>query len=138
MFAFCGGWVSGAIGLGGGSIFNPLMISMGVPPLVATSTAMYMIIYSSTASTVIYFSYGALDLTFAAWISFWCSIGILISVSIFERIIKKYQRQSIIVFVLAGILAFSAILVPYTNLQQILSLSTLESNTYWKLNSICE
>lgn len=90
MFAFCGGWVSGAIGLGGGSIFNPLMISMGVPPLVATSTAMYMIIYSSTASTVIYFSYGALDLTFAAWISFWCSIGILISVSIFERIIKKY------------------------------------------------
>jgi uncharacterized membrane protein YfcA len=138
VFAFCGGWVSGAIGLGGGSIFNPLMISMGVPPLVATSTAMYMIIYSSTASTVIYFSYGALDLTFAAWISFWCSIGILISVSIFERIIKKYQRQSIIVFVLAGILAFSAILVPYTNLQQILSLSTLESNTYWKLNSICE
>lgn len=138
MFAFCGGWVSGAIGLGGGSIFNPLMISMGVPPLVATSTAMYMIIYSSTASTVIYFSYGALDLTFAAWISFWCSIGILISVSIFERIIKKYQRQSIIVFVLAGILAFSAILVPYTNLQQILSLSTLDSNTYWKLNSICE
>lgn len=138
MFAFCGGWVSGAIGLGGGSIFNPLMISMGVPPLVATSTAMYMIIYSSTASTVIYFSYGALDLTFAAWISFWCSIGILISVSIFERIIKKYQRQSIIVFVLAGILAFSAILVPYTNLQQILSLSTLDSNKYWKLNSICE
>lgn len=31
-FAFWGGWVSGALGLGGGCIFNPLMISMGVLP----------------------------------------------------------------------------------------------------------
>lgn len=27
-----GGWVSGALGLGGGSIFNPLLLSFGVPP----------------------------------------------------------------------------------------------------------
>lgn len=31
-FSFIGGWVSGALGLGGGSIFNPLLLSMGVPP----------------------------------------------------------------------------------------------------------
>jgi uncharacterized membrane protein YfcA len=115
-FAFCGGWVSGAIGLGGSSIFNPLMISMGVPPLVATSTAMYMILYSSTASTVIYFTYGALDLPYAAWISLWCSLGVLIGASLFERIFKRYNRQSLIVFVLAAVLALSAIVVPYTNL----------------------
>jgi len=92
LFAFCGGWVSGAIGLGGSSIFNPLMISMGVPPLVASSTAMYMILYSSTASTVIYFTYGALDLPFAAWISLWCIVGVLIGASLFEQVFKKYSR----------------------------------------------
>jgi len=28
--AFYGGWVAGALGLGGGAIFNPALISMGV------------------------------------------------------------------------------------------------------------
>lgn len=30
--AFIGGWVSGALGLGGGAIFNPVLLSMGIPP----------------------------------------------------------------------------------------------------------
>lgn len=47
-----GGWISGAIGLGGGMIFNPLLMSMGVPPKVATSSGMYMIIFASGATTV--------------------------------------------------------------------------------------
>ena len=127
--------MSGAIGIGGSSIFNPLMISMGVPPLVATSTAMYMVLYSSTASTVIYFSYGALDLQFAAWISFWCSVGVLIGASLFDRLFKNSKRQSLIVFILAGILALSAVVVPYTNLQDFFE---KDSEIYWQLNSICE
>ncbi len=113
VFSLLGGWVSGALGLGGGTIFNPMMITLGVPPLVATSTAVYMIIYSSAASTVIYLSYGAFDAYFAMWISFWCSIGIVVSVNIVEVIIKRYRRQSILVFVLAGVLAFSTTLVIY-------------------------
>ena len=57
VFAFLGGWISGALGLGGGSIFNPLMISMGVPPTVSTSTGMYMIMLSTLSSSIIYITY---------------------------------------------------------------------------------
>ena len=60
-FAFVGGWVSGAFGLGGGSVFNPLMIELGVPPTVSTSTGMYMIMFSTFASSIIYITYGALN-----------------------------------------------------------------------------
>ena len=60
-FAFVGGFVSGAFGLGGGSVFNPLMIELGVPPTVSTSTGMYMIMFSTFASSVIYITYGALN-----------------------------------------------------------------------------
>ena len=52
--------VSGALGLGGGSIFNPIMITMGVPPVVSTSTGMYMVMYSTAASTLMYLGYGTL------------------------------------------------------------------------------
>ena len=42
-FSFIGGWVSGALGLGGGAIFNPLLLSMGVPPKVSSASGMYML-----------------------------------------------------------------------------------------------
>lgn len=51
-FSLVGGWVSGAFGLGGGAIFNPLLLSFGVPPKVASATGMYMIIFATTATTV--------------------------------------------------------------------------------------
>ena len=115
VFAFIGGWVSGAFGLGGGSVFNPLMIELGVPPAVSTSTGMYMIMFSTFASSFIYISYGALDIPFAIWLSFWCVIGILFGVSIVNSYIARYNRQSLIVFILCFVLAISAILVPIFN-----------------------
>ena len=52
VFSFFGGWVSGALGLGGGSIFNPLLLGLGCPPKVASSTGMYMMIWSTGASII--------------------------------------------------------------------------------------
>ena len=54
LFSFMGGWVSGALGLGGGAIFNPLLLSMGVPPSVASATGMYLILYSTSSSSISY------------------------------------------------------------------------------------
>lgn len=115
-FAFVGGWVSGALGLGGGSIFNPLMISLGVPPSVSTSTGMYMIMFSTGASTMMYLSYGALDTTFAVWLSLWCSVGILIGITLVNHLIKITGRQSIIVFFLVFMLFLSGVLVAAENI----------------------
>lgn len=52
--SFFGGLVSGALGLGGGSIFNPLLLSLGCPPTVASCTGMYMVIFSTMTSTITY------------------------------------------------------------------------------------
>ena len=90
IFAFLGGWVSGAFGLGGGSVFNPLMIELGVPPTVASSTGMYMIMFSTLASSVIYITHGALNLDYALWLGFWSVIGITAGMILVDRLIKKY------------------------------------------------
>ena len=60
--AFLGGWVSGALGLGGGAIFNPLLLSMGVPPSVSSATGMYMILFSTSGSSVVYVMYRMLNM----------------------------------------------------------------------------
>jgi uncharacterized membrane protein YfcA len=108
--ALFGGWVSGALGLGGGSIFNPLMISLGVPPSVSTATGMYMILWSASASSIMYYTFGTLNVTFALWLSFWCCIGIVVGVSLVNYLIKIYGRQSILVFFLVFMLGLSAVM----------------------------
>ena len=138
IFAFLGGWVGGALGLGGGSIFNPLMISLGVPPSVSTSTGMYMIMFSSAATTIIYLVYGQLDIPFSIWLSFWCSMGIVAGISAINHIIKQYKRQSVLVFLLVGILAFSALLVP---VDMTIRIADMENGIFakelWEFSSIC-
>ena len=77
-----GSWIGVTFGLGGGIVFNPIQIAMGVNPIVASSTSMYMIIYSSAASTIVYLTYGTLEINFALWLSFWSSVGIMIGNSV--------------------------------------------------------
>jgi len=92
IISLLGGLSSGTLGISASSIFNPIVIGMGVPPLVATSTGMYMVMYSTCASTVMYLSYGTLDIYYASWFSVWGSVGIMVSFSIVEAIIRKYNR----------------------------------------------
>lgn len=136
-FAFVGGWVSGALGLGGGSIFNPLMISLGVPPSVSTSTGMYMIMFSSGASTLMYLSYGALNVTFAVWLGFWCSGGIIIGIVMVDYLIKVTGRQSMIVFFLVFMLFLSGVLVISETFTQYSEDDQAKIDYLWAFSSIC-
>ena len=92
IFALMGGWVSGALGLGGGAIFNPLLLSMGVPPSVASATGMYMILFSTSGSSMIYIFYKMLNLQFGFWIGLWCSLGSLVGLYLLNKILKKFDR----------------------------------------------
>lgn len=112
IFAFLGGWVSGALGLGGGAIFNPLLLSMGVPPSVSAATGMYMIMFSTAGSSIAYMLYRMLDVGFGLWIGAWCALGSILGLFMLNKITKKYDRQSPIVMVLCFILGISAVLVP--------------------------
>jgi uncharacterized membrane protein YfcA len=56
--SFIGGIVCGALGLGGGTVFNPVLISMGVPPKVSSATGKYMIMFSKISASVVYIVYG--------------------------------------------------------------------------------
>jgi len=40
------GGLVGAMGLGGGVVFNPVLLGLGVPPTVVAATGMYLIMYS--------------------------------------------------------------------------------------------
>lgn len=134
---FGGGWVAGALGLGGGVIFNPLLLSMGVPPKVSSATGMYLITFSKIATCFLYFIFGELMLDYAFWIAAWSTIGALLGLKGANWYMKKFDRQSIIVFFLALILGLSTIGVPYFGALELYDKVKLEENIM-HFKSICQ
>jgi len=93
---------------------------MGVPPTVAASTGMYMIMFSAFLNTLTFWLFDNLNLLYASWIGLWSSLGIAIFLSVIGSIIKKYGRQSIIVFILGAVIALSTIVVPVVNIRYLI------------------
>lgn len=89
---FFGGWVAGALGLGGGVIFNPLLVSMNVPPKVSSATGMYLITFSKIATCLIYFLYGEFLMDYAIWLAVWSSIGAVIGLFGANWFMEKFKR----------------------------------------------
>ena len=53
IIGFVGGFAAGAFGLGGGSIYNPALLALGVQPRVAASTGMYLVMFSCVNACVV-------------------------------------------------------------------------------------
>lgn len=131
-----GGWVAGALGLGGGSIFNPLLISMGVPPKVSSATGMYLVTFSKISACLIYYLSGELNIKYAIWISAWSTFGSLIGMQLTDIYMKRSGRQSIIVFFLTFVLFISVIGIPifgYLEIKQDID----DGLNIWAFRTIC-
>ena len=112
---FGGGFVAGALGLGGGVIFNPYLIGMGVPPKVSSSTGMYLVMFSTTAATVVYILAGKLDILYGVWMAAWSILGSVTGLFGANWYMKKFGRQSIIVICLTFILFLAVVGQPTYN-----------------------
>jgi uncharacterized membrane protein YfcA len=132
--SFMGGWVSGALGLGGGSIFNPLLLSMGCPPTVASATGMYMIIFSTSASTISYAIGELLNWSYGLWIGSWCIVGTIIGMKTVKTVMAKLGRQSPLVILLTFVLGISGVAVVVFGIIPILKEN---QGNMWEYGSIC-
>jgi len=92
VLGFVGGWVAGALGLGGGSIYNPVLLSMGVPPKVSSATGLYLVSYSTFAASLIFILNDSLNIYYGLWISLWSVIGTLFGLLAANWYMKKSGR----------------------------------------------
>jgi uncharacterized membrane protein YfcA len=83
-----GGFISGSLGLGGGTIFNPILLKMGVPPEVSSATSMYLVFFSTASSSFVYFIYGILDIYYALWLGLWAVVGTIVGLYILATKMK--------------------------------------------------
>lgn len=134
--ALLGSWIGVTFGLGGGIVFNPVQIAMGVHPIVASSTSMYMIMLATLSSTIMFIYQGEFDYAWTSWFMVWCGIGVLVGMIWIQGVIKKSGRSSLVVLLLAVVLAIATILGAGGNILD-LRASASAGVDIWKWSSVC-
>ena len=89
------GLVAGLFGKPG-IIFGPLMLEMGVNPLVTASTAAVMVMFTGLSSTSVYIVTGVLTYDYAFYVGVVGVIATLFGMFAIGHVIKKYKRVSVI------------------------------------------
>ena len=135
-WAFFGGWISGALGLGGGAIYNPLLLGFGVAPSVTTATGMYMILVSTSGSSTIFVIYKMLDVGYGVWVGMWCCMGGVLGLYLMKKLMLRFDRQSPIVFVLFFLMIISACVIPFFAYRDTME-AINKGKQYMEFTSIC-
>jgi uncharacterized membrane protein YfcA len=138
---FCAtGLFAGMFGIGGGMISVPLLLAMGVHPIVATATSSCMILFTSFSSVT---SFAIFDLIL------WDYAAVCIFVGFFPTLLGQllmqrarnagqynghnFERNSIIAYAIGGVVLLSALLM---TIQYVLSIVKFDSTR--DVGGICE
>ncbi|XP_074276659.1 sulfite exporter TauE/SafE family protein 4 [Silene latifolia] len=104
-----GGTVGGLLGSGGGFILGPLLLEIGVIPQVASATATFVMLFSSSLSVVEFYFLGRFPIPHALYLmsvsllaGFWGQYFV-------RKLVAFLKRASIIVFILSAVIFASAL-----------------------------
>ena len=112
LIGFIGGLVAGALGLGGGSVYNPALLALGVHPRVSGATGMFLVLYGTVNTCLMNFLNGYLDITYACWISTFSLLGSILGMIATDKVVKMTGKPSIMVWVLVFVFVISTISTP--------------------------
>ena len=105
-----GGIVAGMLGFGGGMVLNPLMLDMGINPLVSSATSSVMVLFSASAATFAFAVSGRLNYQYALVYGGICAVASIFGVAVISRSVRRSGKGSRIVFILAFIISVGALM----------------------------
>ena len=112
------GVAAGLLGIGGGMIKGPLLLEMGLVPQAAAATSAFMILFTSSSSTLQFFLVDALSAEHVLW------YGVLgFAAALLGGLAVRYATQreggnAFIVFAIALVLAVSTVLMMFVGLRE--------------------
>ncbi|KAL0333424.1 UNVERIFIED_CONTAM: Sulfite exporter TauE/SafE family protein 4 [Sesamum angustifolium] len=113
--AFCalcgvvGGTVGGLLGSGGGFVLGPLLLEIGVIPQVASATATFVMMFSSSLSVVEFYLLKRFPIPYALYMMGVSILAGFWGQFLVRKLITILKRASIIVFILSGVIFASAV-----------------------------
>eukprot|EP00752_Nemacystus_decipiens_P012021 g10656.t1 len=117
---FFAGFFAGMFGVGGGIVKGPLMLEMGVHPMVSASTSAVMILYTSFTATTSFIVFGLLKVDYAVPLFFLGLVATAAGQHGTDYLIAKFKRPSFIILSIGSVVALSAALMGFNGIHDIL------------------
>ncbi|KAK9127618.1 hypothetical protein Syun_016415 [Stephania yunnanensis] len=136
--AFCGilgGTVGGLLGSGGGFILGPLLLELGVIPQVASATATFVMMYSSSLSVIEFYFLNRFPMPFALYLMSVSLVAGFWGQCIVRKLIAILKRGSLIVFILSGVIFASALTMGVVGTQK--SIDMIHHHDYMGFLDFC-
>ena len=133
---FVGGFAAGGFGLGGGSVFNPVFMYLGMKPKPAAATAMYLVIFTSLNSCIINVCGGLLNLRYGAFLGACNVVGSLVGLHIANGYVRKTGRVSTFVFLLFIVFVLAWIVTPVVSYFELKRLGN-SGVDIWAFSGVC-
>ncbi|OIW05127.1 hypothetical protein TanjilG_02600 [Lupinus angustifolius] len=112
-----GGTVGGLLGSGGGFILGPLLLEIGVIPQVASATATFVMMFSSSLSVVEFYLLNRFPIPYALYLTGVSILAGFFGQCIVRKLIAILKRASVIVFILSGVIFASALTMGVIGIQ---------------------
>lgn len=97
------------------------MLEMGVLPPVAAACSALMILYTSASACVTFYSFGSIQMDYAALYVVWGFLCTLLGQVVVTRLLRKYKKESFIVLSIGLVIFFSAILMAYQSIWEMIN-----------------
>mmetsp|Transcript_104290 Transcript_104290/g.301710 ORF Transcript_104290/g.301710 Transcript_104290/m.301710 type:complete len:690 (+) Transcript_104290:88-2157(+) len=115
-----GGVIAALCGVGGGMIMGPILLDIGVLPQVQSATTGAMLLIMSTSTAISFLVAGTAPLDYAAFLACCTGCGAVFGKAVVTAIIKKFNRPSLVMFLLAFLIIVSMLLMTTTGVLKVL------------------
>ncbi|GAB2272250.1 hypothetical protein Dimus_007070 [Dionaea muscipula] len=130
-----GGTVGGLLGSGGGFILGPLLLEIGVIPQVASATATFVMLYSSSLSVLEFYFLKRFPIPYALYLmavsilaGFWGQFFV-------RKLVSFLRRASIIIFILSSVIFASAVTMGVVGIEK--SIQMIHDHEFMGILDFC-
>nr|KAJ0225658.1 hypothetical protein LSAT_V11C100020910 [Lactuca sativa] len=130
-----GGTVGGLLGSGGGFILGPLLLEIGVIPQVASATATFVMMFSSSLSVVEFYLLNRFPIPYALYLM---SVSILAGFwgqFFVRKLVAFLKRASLIVFILSAVIFASAVTMGVIGIEK--SITMIQNHEFMGFLEFC-
>merc|ERR1719327_2528316 len=137
LFAVVAGFLGGFLGIGGGIIMGPLLLELGMTAGANQATTAMFVFLSSSLTTIQFVVLGKTMPQFVAWFTFWVVLFTFIGQTGIDYMLRKYQRSSLIILSIAGIVAGSLVMMSMIGMYEVYNDIQRGANMNIKPHQLC-
>ncbi|RWR81388.1 sulfite exporter TauE/SafE family protein 4 [Cinnamomum micranthum f. kanehirae] len=131
-----GGTVGGLLGSGGGFILGPLLLEIGVTPQVASATATFVMMFSSSLSVVEFYFLKRFPIPFALYLTAVSVVAGFWGQFLIRKLVMLLKRASLIVFILSAVIFASALTMGVVGIEK--SIRMIHEHEYMGFLGFCD